>query len=213
MQATRQEILDFLRQHGEGSVRELGAHLSLTPTGVRQHLAILEREGLVANRELRGQVGRPALAFRLTPQAEQLYPKAYDELANAVLGAARSLLPAETYGSLVANAAEILAAPHLAALAALNPVERVRATCALLEQRAVVVNWEPDGAGGFMLFERTCPSRDVAAEHPALCPMDAALIGRLTGMHAELRSSLAAGAERCAYHLTPVPAPVPRRLT
>ena len=108
------------------------ARLGLTPTGVRQHLAILEREGLVANRELRGQVGRPALAFRLTPQAEQLYPKAYDELANAVLGAARSLLPAETYGSLVANTAEQLAAPHMEALARLSPAERVRATCELL---------------------------------------------------------------------------------
>ena len=34
--------------------RELGAFLELTPTGVRQHLAILEREGFVVSRELRG---------------------------------------------------------------------------------------------------------------------------------------------------------------
>ena len=41
-----QQILDFLRQHGEGSVRDLGAFLNLTPTGVRQHLADPRARGL-----------------------------------------------------------------------------------------------------------------------------------------------------------------------
>src|SRR3990172_10101528 len=104
MQTTRQQILDFLRQQGEGSVRQLGPHLQLTPTGVRQHLAILEREGLVSSRELRGHVGRPALAYRLTAKAEALYPKAYGALASAVLNAARAALPADMYGAVVVGA-------------------------------------------------------------------------------------------------------------
>ena len=107
MQATRQQILDYLRQHGEGSVRELGAFLELTPTGVRQHLAILEREGFVLSRELRGHVGRPALTYRLTPTAEALYPKSYGELASALLESARRSLDGPAYERVVSGAAEI----------------------------------------------------------------------------------------------------------
>ncbi len=78
MQVTRQDILDHLRRHGSGSVKELGQLLGLTSTGIRQHLTILERDGLIEAREERGRVGRPALVYTLTPQGDSLYPKKYD---------------------------------------------------------------------------------------------------------------------------------------
>src|SRR5216684_2807596 len=60
MQSTRQKILDHLRRHGEATVRDLAAPLQLTPTGIRQHLAILVHEGLASIQETRGKIGRPA---------------------------------------------------------------------------------------------------------------------------------------------------------
>ena len=206
MQATRQQILDFLRQHGEGSVRDLGDHLGLTATGVRQHLAVLEREGFVASREMRGNVGRPALAYRMTSTAEALYPKSYGELATALLEAARGALPDEAYQRVVAGAAETLAAPHLPALEGLPMAERVEAACCLLREQDVVVTCDPDGAGGFVLVERTCPFRDAASSHPSVCGMHESLVGRLAGMQATLMSTLVGGADRCVYHLVPVAA-------
>ena len=203
MQATRQQILDFLRRQGEGRVRDLGAHLDLTPTGVRQHLAILEREGLVASRELRGHVGRPALTYRLTAQAEALYPKAYGELAGALLESARLTLSHTEYQRLLEGAAEALAAPHLPVLAGLAPAARVEAACDVFRAQDVVLTCEPDGSGGFLLVERTCPFRDAAAGHPSVCGMHEALIGRLAGMETALVSTLVGGTDCCVYRLTP----------
>ena len=209
MQATRQRILDFLRQHSEGNVRDLGAHLSLTPTGVRQHLAVLDREGLVASRELRGSVGRPALAYRLTATAEALYPKSYGELASALLESARATLPDEAYRQLVAGAAVALAAPHLPVLATLEGVARVEAACGVLRSQDVVATCETDGADGFVVTERTCPFRDAASSHASVCSMHEDLFGRLAGMQATLMSTLASGADRCVYHLVPQPTLTP----
>jgi predicted ArsR family transcriptional regulator len=48
MQPTRQQIIDLLHREHSSSVRTLAGTLSMTATGVRQHLAVLEREGLVA---------------------------------------------------------------------------------------------------------------------------------------------------------------------
>ena len=85
MQTTRQEILDHLQKHGRATVKELGQLLGLTSTGIRQHLTVLERDGLVLAREERGRVGRPTLVYSLTDKAESLFPRGYDELANPLL--------------------------------------------------------------------------------------------------------------------------------
>ena len=87
MQATRQQILDYLRRNGRATVKDLDVHLGLTSTGVRQHLTVLEREGFVEAHEERGRVGRPALVYRLTETGDALYPKKYDQLANKALKA------------------------------------------------------------------------------------------------------------------------------
>jgi predicted ArsR family transcriptional regulator len=73
MQTTRQQILEYMQRHGRATVKELGALLGLTSTGIRQHLTVLERDGLVEVREAR-RVGRPT-PCTLTDQADSLFPK------------------------------------------------------------------------------------------------------------------------------------------
>ncbi|GAF88364.1 unnamed protein product, partial [marine sediment metagenome] len=75
IQSTRQQILQYLQRHGRATVKELGSLLSLTSTGIRQHLTVLERDGLVDAREERGRVGRPTLVYSLTEKADALFPK------------------------------------------------------------------------------------------------------------------------------------------
>lgn len=203
MQATRQLILDYLREHGEAAVRELGAHLDLTATGVRQHLAVLEREGLVASREVRGRVGRPAMVYRLTAQGEALYPKAYDDLARALMAALTRTLPPAQQRALLMATAEALAAPHLPRLEGRSPRERMRAARDLLREQQVVARCAVAGEG-FELYEATCPFHDVAVEQPAICEMERVLLERLTGMEVELRTWQRAGADHCSFRLTPV---------
>src|SRR3972149_9639029 len=112
MQATRQQILDYLRRRGRATVKDLDAHLALTSTGVRQHLTVLEREGLVEAHEERGHVGRPALVYRLTEEGDALYPKAYDELANILLDELREMAGGQALQTLLRRAAARLAEPY-----------------------------------------------------------------------------------------------------
>src|SRR5437773_9116710 len=90
LQSTRQQILEYIQRHGRATVKELGAIIGLTSTGIRQHLTVLERDGLVDAREERGRVGRPTLVYSLTERADVLFPKRYDMLANVILEEIRS---------------------------------------------------------------------------------------------------------------------------
>src|SRR5437899_13088388 len=82
--STRGRIITLLRR-GSRTVDELAQALSLTDNAVRTHLATLERDGLVRQRGARRGSGKPAYVYDLTPEAEQLFPKAYGPVLHELL--------------------------------------------------------------------------------------------------------------------------------
>src|SRR5437588_5070051 len=82
--STRGKIITLLRRASR-TVDELTQALSLTDNAVRAHLAALERDGIVQQRGVRRGGGKPSSVYDLTPEAEQLFPKAYDPVLQHVL--------------------------------------------------------------------------------------------------------------------------------
>jgi hydroxyethylthiazole kinase-like uncharacterized protein yjeF len=72
--STRIEVLELLRRRGSASADEIAGELGITANAVRQHLANLEREGLVASEPHRQKRGRPAFRFSLTARADAIRP-------------------------------------------------------------------------------------------------------------------------------------------
>ncbi|MDQ3834931.1 MAG: ArsR family transcriptional regulator, partial [Actinomycetota bacterium] len=85
--STRGKVVTLLRR-GDHTVEELAQELDLTDNGVRVHLATLERDGIVWQR---GSVrrtsggGKPTYIYELTPEAEELFPKAYKPVLSQLL--------------------------------------------------------------------------------------------------------------------------------
>ena len=86
LQPTRRKIVLALKQHGGLTAAELAEMLSITSMGVRRHLTTLERDKLVVYELVQRGKGRPSYVYRLSPQAENLFPKNYAALANELLG-------------------------------------------------------------------------------------------------------------------------------
>src|SRR5688572_31628890 len=63
----------------------LAAQLKVTTMAVRQHLYALQQEKLVTSEERKVPLGRPAKYWRLTKDAERLFPDAYAELNAALI--------------------------------------------------------------------------------------------------------------------------------
>src|SRR5215467_3390745 len=82
--STRGQIVTLLRRSSH-TVDELAQELHLTHTAVRAHLAALERDGLVQQRSERRGSGKPSSVYDLTPAAEYLFPKSYDQLLDQLL--------------------------------------------------------------------------------------------------------------------------------
>lgn len=202
MQETRQQILDHLRLTPEATVRELGDVLGLTPTGIRQHLTVLEQTGLVGTREERGRVGRPALVYSLTTRGEATFPMGYDALSIILLDEMRDKAGSDGFPQVIRNIAMRMAEPHTEQLEGASPEERVEATCAILRSREIIADWERDG-DSFILNERTCPYPEVARKNSAACVIDVAYVQELTGMDARLIRCRVRGDSSCTFRLRP----------
>jgi predicted ArsR family transcriptional regulator len=200
MQATRQQILDYLRRHGRATVKELDAYLGLTSTGVRQHLTVLEREGLVEAQEERGHVGRPALVYHLTDAGDALFPKRYDQLANVLLEEVREVAGAQALQTLLRRVATRFAEPYRERLEGRPLADRVRETSRIIEERGSVSDFVADG-DDWLIRQYSCPFPRVATQNSCVCALDVEFIRQLVGADARLSTSLLRGDPACTYRV------------
>src|ERR1700730_1182105 len=85
--STRRAIVKLLKTEGPMDSARLAKQLGLTPMAVRQHLYALQREKLVTAEERPVPIGRPAKYWRLTREADRLFPDAYAELNVSLIRA------------------------------------------------------------------------------------------------------------------------------
>ena len=205
MQSTRQHILEYLQRQGRATVKELGNLLGLTSTGIRQHLTVLERDGLVDAREERGRVGRPTLVYSLTEKADSLFPKTYDALATVLLEEIRSSEGKERLHDLLHKVAERMAAPYAERIEGRPLPERVRETARIMEEQGCLVDVR-ETDGDYYIDEFTCPFPRVAQRDRSVCALHVDFVRVLTGGDTRLTQSLLRGERACCYRVRPAPA-------
>jgi len=167
--STREKILLLLKTHGAMTVKMLSNELGITPMGVRRHLTAMERDGLVKHEQRRQMVGRPAYYFKLTPEAENLFPKSYDRLAVSILK-----VVAEKWGrDKIREIADELTKEEMAgaeeALKGKSGAEKVAAFVDFVNQKGFFATWEEKSPDHFEIYQYNCPFLAVAAKFPELC--------------------------------------------
>ncbi len=210
MQATRQRILEILREKGSATVDDLSRQLGLTAVTVRHHLDILRRDGLVETGEVRhrGAPGRPQYVYTLTEAAAAYFPTNYSSLASAVLHCIRERLAPPALNALFMDVGHELAQAAPPPIPGETLEERLNRITAFLSGQGYVARWERSGAG-YVLHTYNCPYREVADAHQELCVMDMRLVAELlSDLPTERLSRVVEGAPSCSY-LIPEPLSTP----
>jgi predicted ArsR family transcriptional regulator len=180
--STRGRVVTLLRRAGF-TVDELARELGLTNNGVRAHLAILERDGIVrqsgvVRRESGG--GKPAYVYELTPEAEDLFPKAYEPTLSRLLDALSDQLGPEESEALLRSVGRRLAEEHYSTRAHGAHARLESAVEALNELGGLAELEERDGAP--VIRGYSCPLAGVTPDHPEVCRMAETLIAELAGV-------------------------------
>lgn len=192
---TRERILVLLRRHGRLSAPRLAGLLELTPVGVRRHLALLERDGLVGATTEKAKRGRPTAVYRLTDAGLETFPRHYDEVASEALAFLKGQ-DAATLAQFLAWRNERLAASYAGRVEGATLAERTDALAEVLNEQGFMAEVEP-ADGGLRLCQHNCTVEHLATELPDLCASEAELFERLLGTRVERETTIVDGAVRC----------------
>jgi predicted ArsR family transcriptional regulator len=201
--STRRNILQLLRRHGEMTALELSERLFVGAVGIRQHLGLLERDGMVQIVGLRRNIGRPANLYALTNAAEERFPRLYDRLALDLLDQIESVGGQGAVIQLLAGRREQQARALAPALAGKSRRDRVVALAGMLAEQGYMCEWEEDSDGSYLLVEYNCPLDCVARRHHQLCAQEALLYAELLAAPVTQESTLAQGSLCCRYRIPP----------
>src|SRR5215210_312576 len=179
--STRGRIVTLLRRSGR-TVEELARELGLTDNGVRAHLATLERDGIVRQRGVvrRGSGGgKPAYVYELTPEAEGLFPKAYEPVLLGLLDVLSERLGPEESEAVLRSVGRRIAEEQGASVSGVRP--RLEAAVGVLNELGGLAELE-ERDGGIVIRGYSCPLTSVVVQHPEACRMAEALLAELTGL-------------------------------
>src|SRR3954447_9245177 len=112
--STRGRIVNLLRGTTK-TVNELAEELELTDNAVRSHLLTLERDGLIRQGGLLRGTRKPHFAYELAPEAENLFPKAYDALLNQLISELKGRLEPEELEGILRDVGRSIAAKQTSA--------------------------------------------------------------------------------------------------
>lgn len=197
LDSTRGRVVALLRR-GARTVEELAQGVGLTDNAVRNHLATLERDGLVRQEGVRRApgAGKPAVLYDLHPDAELLLSSAYPPALTAVLEVMVSELPPNQAAELLRRVGRRLAS-DAGGTAAGTVDQRFHAAAAVLRSLGgevdVVVE---DGAPRLRGYG--CPLAFTTARRPELCGAVEAMVTEIVG--APVRECCEHGARpRCCF--------------
>ena len=180
MQATRQQIIEFLKEKGQATVEELAATVNLTPMAVRHHLNVLQAENLITSAAIRRQngPGRPSQVYQLTAAADGLFPVDYYGLTNYLLAELTHHLGQDGVTQIFSNIAHRLASQAPPPRENQTFEERLDEVIAFLAEKGFVVDWEAKD-NNYMIHAYSCPYRQVAKNHAEVCLLDKQIINSM----------------------------------
>jgi DeoR family suf operon transcriptional repressor len=195
---TRERILGLLL-HAPGpiSIPALAEQLGISRNATHQHVGSLERDGLIERAAQISTRGRPSQGFQLSPAGEALFPRQYALLARKLIGELARLLGPDALPGAMARMGEELAR-ELAPRRGEDGAVTVPAIAALMRDLGYEAHLaEP--ARGEEIEAHNCVFHDLAARDPAICAVDLALLGTLSGRAVEHLSCMAHGERSCRF--------------
>ena len=202
MTSTRREILSLIKRNGPMTVQELSRRLEITPMGVRQHLAILERDGFIASNGIRRGQGRPSRLYSISSEGDKLFPRTYEELAQALLDDIQALGGAQTVDQIFEHRRKRLLEQYRARMAGRDFREKVATLAKARDEEGYVAEQTQLDRDRFVLIEHNCPIRAVAEAHRETCRCEIALFQEALGAEVVRTEHILDGAPHCRYIIT-----------
>jgi predicted ArsR family transcriptional regulator len=197
----QRQLLGLLLKNKSGlTVDELSKGLGITRNAVRQHLASLERDGLVALGATRPSGGRPQQLYTLTEKGREVFPRHYSWFAQLLIEAIKGELGAEGLRERLASLGANVASRLRAQSPGLESRERkVEKLAALMDQLGYSARTVAAGDRKPAIEADNCVFHQLAMVNPEICEFDLQLMSTFTDSKVEHEECMARGGNVCRF--------------
>ncbi len=201
----RKQLMRHLLRNKEGaSIDELARALGVTRTAVRQHLAALARDTLVAPGAERATGGRPERLFVLTKEGREAFPRHYSWFARLLIEAiAKEHGAAGLRVRLGRIASAVVAELRQRSPRKESRRQKVKDASILMDELGYDARTGTDIAGAPTIEADNCVFHELAMKNPEVCQFDLSLLSGLTGSKVDLDECMARGGHVCRFRFTP----------
>lgn len=199
----RRRIVSALKRQGELDAEAIAQSVTMTTSGVRQHMAALTRDDLVTFRTESAGPGRPRYLYRLTDAGDGLFPRRYADLTNELLGYLADEDP-EMLRHIFERRAERRLADARERTDGLSLAERVAEIARILDDDGYLADSVRQDDGTFLIREHNCAVLNVALRFGHACGTELQFLQALLPDATVQRvAHRVAGHHACAYLITP----------
>lgn len=197
---SRKGMLDILKKE-DCSIKELCEKLGLSPTAVRQHITILERDALVKKKTIKEKMGRPKYVYSLTEKADQLFPKGYDNFLEWIL---EEIIEFKGYNGamdMMERIAKKNASRYKPLFQEKNLIERLEQLVNLLNEFGAYAEYSKE-KDNFVLKTFNCIfSKPAIKFNPIICRYDMVFFESFLGKKIAKRRSQTHGEKYCFFEI------------
>jgi predicted ArsR family transcriptional regulator len=195
------QVLELLCQHGPLGISELGDHMGVTPTAVRQRLARLQGQGLVGRDAAKAVRGRPSHRYSLTEKGRRQAGHNLSDLAVALWQEVRAIKDPEVRNGLLQRLAKSVAQMYSDRVQADLPAERLRQVADIFAERSIPFSVEgtPDLP---VLTAWACPYPTLAEQDRGVCAMENMVFTELVGEKVKLSECRLDGSNCCRFQMS-----------
>lgn len=196
--ATRARVLELLRR-SPAPISELADALGITGNAVRGHVAALQKDGLVHEAGMAPSTGgKPAQLFGITPEGEELFPKAYALVLTEVIEALRARDGEEATAALLHRVGREAAGGRAVEAGGMEAgvtlaADILRSLGGDVEVIRTDRGWELRGVG--------CPLSAVVVREPDACSIAQGIVEGATGADVVECCDRSGGRARCAFEV------------
>lgn len=199
--STQQALLRHMLQQPEGTgVEALCERLRISHNAVRQHLTALIAKGWVERIAPRPTGGRPEARYRLTPEAHQLFPRNYAEIAGALMEGVISRLGDEGARELLVGLGHELGTAEPAPDPQLPRGDVANALAQRLDQLGYEAVATQRG-GEAQVEAYNCVFHALARRHPDVCRFDIAFMEAASGRRIHHMECMVRGGHVCRFRI------------
>ncbi len=204
---SQDKILYQLKRLGPQTAKKLGQELGMTTMGARQHLALLDDEGLVTTlpEESQGR-GRPVKRWKLTQQGHGRFPDAHAQVTSDMLIAVTEVLGEDALDKIIDQRTERTYALYSETLDPIKTLSgKLKALAKLRTEEGYMAEVERV-EGGYRLIEHHCPICIAATTCQGFCRSELDVFQSLFDGAATVARDehLIHGARRCSYTVKPI---------